>query len=64
LRLPVPIAEVDEYDPSLIAIRIDPAAEGDFLTDVLRPNLTARMGAKQGASPNVKLETIGICALS
>ena len=47
LRLAVAVAEVDEHDAALIAVRIDPAAKRDFLTDVFRPQLAASMSAKQ-----------------
>src|SRR2546421_199176 len=62
LRLAVAIAKIDEDDAALIAVRIDPAAKRDLRTDVLRPQLAASMGAKQGETPNVKLELVAVCA--
>ena len=51
LRLAVAIAEVDEHDAALIAVRIDPAAKRDFLADLLRAKLAASMSAKQSRTP-------------
>ena len=61
LRLAVAVAEVDEQRAAVVAIRIDPAAQRDLLADVFGPQLTAGMGAKQGASPDVKCLAAGAC---
>src|SRR5262245_10052165 len=62
LRLAIAVAQIDEHDSALVAVRIDPAAKRDFLADVLGPQLAASMCAKQGRTPNVNLLAVALCA--
>jgi hypothetical protein len=41
LGLPVPVAEVDEYDASEIPAHVNPPVKGHFLTDAVGAQFTA-----------------------
>ncbi len=51
LCLSVTIAKIDEQLPAVVPIGIDPAAEGDLLTDVVRTKFAASMSPQQSGNP-------------
>jgi hypothetical protein len=51
LRLAPAIAQVDEEPATMVAVAVNPAAESDFLPDVLGPQIAASMCSKQRRNP-------------
>ena len=51
LRLSVAIAKIGEQLPPMVPIGIDPAAEGDLLTDMIRAKFAASMSPQQSGNP-------------
>ncbi len=51
LRLAVAIAKIDEQLSAMVPIGIDPAAEGDLLTDMIRAKFAASMSPQQSGNP-------------
>src|SRR4029079_214453 len=47
------IAQINEHDPALVAIRVHPAAKRYFLANMIGPQLAASMSAKQNQSSDV-----------
>ena len=47
LRLAVAVPQVEEHAAAVVAIAVDPAAKGDFLSDVRFAQFAASMCAKQ-----------------
>jgi hypothetical protein len=43
------VSEIDEDDASVVARRIDPAGQGDFLTDVGKPKFVAVVRSVHGS---------------
>ena len=51
LRVAVAVAQVDEQHPLVVAVAVDPAAQGDFLADVRRPATRRKYGFAAPQSP-------------
>ncbi len=51
LRLSIAIAKIGEQLPAMVPIGIDPAAEGDLLTDMFRAKFAASMSPQQSGNP-------------
>jgi hypothetical protein len=45
LGFAITIAKIDEQHASLVAVGIDPAAQGDLLTDIFRTQFAASMSS-------------------
>ena len=54
LRLAVAVAKIDEQHAAMVAIGIDPAAQGDLLADVFRAQFAASMSPQQVKAPTKK----------
>ena len=53
LRSAVSVAKVDEQHAAVVAIGIDPAAQGDFFADMALLQFAACVGAKQRSIPRL-----------